>query len=326
MRTRCRRECANWLPKRRTANRSRRELIRPARPRPSAFKSQVESDVVKREPVAERPAPPPEPEVRSQPVQASAPAEPVARNISETKLDEPEVRREESQPDPAADDPLNRSFGDREQKADTGENLRFDFSDERKQIDDVAPEHEIERPEPDDGGWEVGEMPPEFEAAPRRQAPTLIAEPEPPPRAAPTPTRRAATPLRAPAVRFASPEKSAAFQMGNAGEDSADSVWVGPTHSSGFFLAIFFFVAIGFLVDERGHLWRACRQRALARPGSADRRLTSRGRSCPRCWWRCMTSIRNIYTLKGGHVALVITGNAQNSGVRRCTWSRSTPI
>ena len=35
-------------------------MIRPARPRPSAFKSQVESDVVKREPVADRPAPPPE--------------------------------------------------------------------------------------------------------------------------------------------------------------------------------------------------------------------------------------------------------------------------
>ncbi len=70
------------LPKRRTANRSRRERSAPARPRPSAFKSQVESDVVKREPVAERPAPPPEPEVRSQPDPGvRARAEPVARNM-----------------------------------------------------------------------------------------------------------------------------------------------------------------------------------------------------------------------------------------------------
>ncbi|MGD0117204.1 MAG: zinc-ribbon domain-containing protein [Candidatus Binatus sp.] len=288
-------------------------MIRPARPRPSAFKSQVESDVVKREPVAERPAPPPEPEVRSQPVQAAAPAEPVGRNIPDTKLDEPEVRTDEPQPDPAADDPLNRTFGDREQKADTGENLRFDFSDERKQIDDVAPEHEIERPEPDDGGWEVGETPAEFEAAPRRQAPTLIAEPEPPPRAAPTPPRRTATPLRAPAVRFASPEKSAAFQMGNAGEDDADSVWVGATHSSGFFIAIFIFVAIAFLVASAVICGEpAASVRML---GQAPQIGAYFARPVVPAMLVALHDIRSeYYTLKGGHVALVVTGNAENVG------------
>jgi len=288
-------------------------MIRPARPRPSAFKSQVESDVVKREPVVERPAPPPEPEVRDQPVQTAAPAEPVSRNIPETKLDEPEVRSDEPQPDPGADDPLNRSFGDREQKADTGENLRFDFSDERKQIDDVAPEHEIERPEPDDGGWEVGETPAEFEAAPRRQAPTLIAEPEPPPRTAPTPPRRTATPLRAPAVRFASPEKSAAFQMGNAGEDDADSVWVGATHSSGFFIAIFIFVAIAFLVASAVICGEpAASVRML---GQAPQIGAYFARPVVPAMLVALHDVRSeYYTLKGGHVALVITGNAQNVG------------
>src|SRR5271155_68640 len=288
-------------------------MIRPARPRQGALKSQVESDVVKREPVVERPAPPPEPEVRDQPVQTAAPAEPVSRNIPETKLDEPEVRSDEPQPDPAADDPLNRTFGDREQKADTGENLRFDFSDERKQIDDVAPEHEIERPEPDDGGWEVGETPAEFEAAPRRQAPTLIAEPEPPPRTAPTPPRRTATPLRAPAVRFASPEKSAAFQMGNAGEDDADSVWVGATHSSGFFIAIFIFVAIAFLVASAVICGEpAASVRML---GQAPQIGAYFARPVVPAMLVALHDVRSeYYTLKGGHVALVVTGNAQNVG------------
>ncbi|MGB3549181.1 MAG: zinc-ribbon domain-containing protein, partial [Candidatus Binatus sp.] len=134
--------------------------IRAARPRAGVLKSPVESDVVKREHSAElRPSNPPE----------------------------PEVRHEDGRREPEAGDPLNRPFGDREQKADTGENLKFDFSDERIDIGDAPPEDELERPEPDEGGWQVGDAPAEFESAPIRQAPAMMAEPEPAPRPASSP-------------------------------------------------------------------------------------------------------------------------------------------
>jgi len=291
--------------------------IRPARPRPSALKSQVESDVVKR--AESRPiAPVPEPEVRVQPVQppASDQRESVERKMPEPPSAEPEVRREEVPGEAEADDPLNRTFGDREQKADTGENLRFDFSDERKEISDTPDERELERAEPDDGGWQVGDVPDEFESAPIRPAPTMMEEPEPAPRPAPIPVRRMASPLRAEAPRFAQPPpaKAAGFQLGQV-DDSADAVSPGAPHASGFFLAMFFFVAIGFL----GASALICDEPA------ASARILSQAPQLGGYFARpivpaMLVSLHEVsskyYTLKGGHVALVITGNAQNVGTR----------
>ena len=289
--------------------------IRPARPRPSALKSQVESDVVKREPVAEsRPVRQPDPEVSTEPVPVPEAPAPVERLMPEAAT-EPEVREVKPQPEPEADDPLNRSFGDREQKADTSENLRFDFSDERKQIPDLAAEPEIERPEPEDGGWEVGETPAEFESDPIRRAPNLIEEPEHPVRAAPTPARRAATPLRAPAVRFASPAKSAGFQMGQAPEDAADAVAVGGVHSSGFFLALFFLVGVVYLAGSA----IICGEPAASVNilNQAPQIGAYFARPIVPAMLVALHDVRSeYYTLKGGHVALVVTGNAQNVGAQ----------
>jgi len=295
-------------------------MIRPARPRPSALKSQVESDVVKREPAAEaRPPRQQEPEVSAGPVQPPETLAPVARNMPEAapshSSDERPVLPEKPMAEPEADDPLNRSFGDREQKADTGENLRFDFSDERKQIDEVVPEPEIERPEPDDGGWEVGETPAEFESAPMRRAPSLIDEPEPAVNPAPITTRRAATPLRAPAVRFASPAKSAAFQMGQAPEDAADAAAVGPVHSWGVFVALFILVGIVFLAGSA----------VISGEPAASMNVLSQAPQIGSYFARpilpaMLVALHDVrseyYTLKGGHVALVVTGNAQNVGTQ----------
>src|ERR1019366_1405438 len=190
------------------------------RRRTALLKSPVESDVVKREHSAElRATNPPEPQVRVQ-RSDSEQREPLQHRMPETPANEPEVRHEEDRRELEADDPLNRPFGDREQKADTGENLKFDFSDERNEIGDAPPEHELERPEPDDGGWQVGDAPSEFESAPIRQATTLMAEPEPAPPPAPNRVRRAAAPLRAAAPRFApppAPAKPAGFQLGPVG-------------------------------------------------------------------------------------------------------------
>jgi predicted Zn finger-like uncharacterized protein len=285
--------------------------IRPARPRPSALKSQVESDVVKREHSGElRPSPIPEPEVRAQPAPVQSEEQPPA-----VRAVEPYIQREEVPHQPDVDDPLNRSFGDREpQKADTGENLRFDFSDERKDIPDTLPDHEIQRPEPHAGGWQVGEPPEEFERAPVRQAPTMMAESE---RPAPLPVRRMAAPLQAEAPRFGPPPapKAGGFQLGEV-DDGADAVPSGATHSSGFFLAIFFFVAIVFLAASA----------LISDEPAASVRMLSQAPQIGGYFARpivpamlvALHGVRSeYYTLKGGHVALVISGDAQNVGSRQ---------
>ena len=190
--------------------------IRPARPRASALKSPVESDVVKREPGAEaRPTVAPKPEASGAKIGTScaairAPtdsANDLRRRTPPAPAAQPEDRKEKPRNEPEADDPLNRTFGDRDQKADTGENLRFDFSDERGEIGDAPPEHELERPEPHDGGWQVGDTPADFEHAPRRQAPSMMDRPHASPAAA-TGTHPGApdgAPLEADMPRFAQP-------------------------------------------------------------------------------------------------------------------------
>jgi predicted Zn finger-like uncharacterized protein len=288
--------------------------IRPARPRPSALKSQVESDVVKREPVAEpRTTIAPEPEARAR-RSTPQPSAPVERKMPAAPTDEPEVRNKGERSEPDADDPLNRPFGEREQKADTGENLRFDFSDEHKAFSDAPPEHELERPEPDSGAWQVGEPPAEFESPPTRRVPTTIDEPDAAPRPR-TPVRRMAAPLLADAPRFAPspPAQAAGFRLGQA-DDSADTVPSGATHASGFFLAMFFLVAIVFL----GASALICGEPA------ASARILSQSplsdyfvRPIVPAMLVTLHDVRSkYYTLKGDHVALVITGNAKNVGSR----------
>ena len=290
--------------------------IRPARPRPSALKSPVESDVVKR--AEARPSLATKPEVRAQAAEPAPPRESVQSPKPAAAPEPPEDRRESRPDEPAADDPLNRTFGDRDQKADTGENLRFDFSDERGEIADAPPERELERDEPDDGGWQVGDAPADFEHAPMRQTPTMMAESEPAARPAPTAVRRMAAPLEAEAPRFAQPPAqaiSAGFQLGQAGADAAEPVYSGATHASGFFLAIFFFVAIAFL----GVSALICDEPvASARIlGGAPRIGGYFVRPIVPAMLVTLHDVRSeYYTLKGGHVALVISGIAQNVGAR----------
>jgi predicted Zn finger-like uncharacterized protein len=294
--------------------------IRPARPRPGpgALKSQVESDVVKRAESRPATAPPPAPQVRAQPVQPPPPRESVERKAPEPPPEKPQVRREEVRNEVEADDPLNRTFGDREQKPDTGENLRFDFSDERNEGADAPPEPELERDEPDDAGWQVGDLPDEFASAPIRHAPIKIDEPQPAPRPTPPPVRRMASTLLADAPRFAPPPatpKAAGFQLGQADDEHAEPVSPGATHASGFFLAMFFFVAIAFL----GMSALICGEPAAsARILSQAPRIGDYfARPIVPAMLVALQDVRSqYYTLKGGHVALVITGNAQNVGAR----------
>jgi predicted Zn finger-like uncharacterized protein len=295
--------------------------LRPARPRAGALKSQVESDIVRREHVEESkparvPAPPPARVEQPPPDPVPREArEPAASAIPKALQPQPGPPPSSGPPDLDADHPLNRSFGDREQKADTGENLKFDFSDERIDVGAPPPEEELERPEPDDS-WQVGDTPAEFESAPVRQPPRLIAEPEPAPRPLPTPVHRIPAPLHAPPPRFAEPAaKSAGFQLGHANDESPDSAAPGRTHSSGYFLAMFFFVAVAFVAASA----------LISDEPAASVRILSQAPRIGAYFAQpivpaMLVALHDVHSeyrsLKGGHIALVITGSARNVGTR----------
>ena len=89
----------------------------------------------------------------------------------------------------------------------------------------------------------------------------------------------------------------------------------GGTHASGFFLAIFFFIAVVFL----GAAALICGEPA------ASARILSQAPRIGDYFARpivpaMLVTLHDVrseyYTLKGGHVALVITGNARNVGSR----------
>ncbi|HLX04297.1 MAG TPA: zinc-ribbon domain-containing protein [Candidatus Binatus sp.] len=301
--------------------------IRPARPRASALKSPVESDVVKREvasearqPFAPKPEPRPQrPQPQAPRVEPQKPREFFAPQTPPAPPVQPEIPKAKPAEEPQADDPLNRTFGDRDQKADTGENLKFDFSDERGHLGDPTPENELERPEPPDSDWQVGDAPADFEHAARRQAPSMMADPQPAPRPTPTTVRRMAAPLEAEMPRFAhppTPAKSSGFQLGQADDDdTAEEASPGPTHASGVFLALFFFVAIVFL----GASALICDEPvASARILSGAPRIGDYfARPIVPAMLVTLHDVHSeYYALKGGHVALLITGAAQNVGNR----------
>ncbi len=90
-------------------------------------------------------------------------------------------------------------------------------------------------------------------------------------------------------------------------------MWVGATHSSGFFIAIFIFVAIAFLVASAVICGEpAASVRML---GQAPQIGAYFARPVVPAMLVALHDVRSeYYTLKGGHVALVVTGNAQNVG------------
>lgn len=296
-----------------------RRPVSAAPPSAGAIKSPVERVVKQVDP---RPAPAPAPEAHVRP------ASPVADRREFVQQARPEAQERTPPPEPEAqasesrreaeNDPLNRPFGDREQKPDTGENLKFVFNDDRNEVIEPPPEHQLERPEGDDDDWQVGEPSSEFASAPARQAPTMLDEDEPHARPAPSPVRRLGSPIQAQAPRFAPPRpqsRPAGFQLGQTISDASDTVASGATHSSGFFLALFFFVAIGFFGASA----------FIADEPAASARLLSQAPGIGEYFARpivpaMLVALRDVhsqyYQLKGGHVALVVSGNAQNVGTR----------
>ncbi|MGA7871041.1 MAG: hypothetical protein WCA22_09090, partial [Candidatus Binatus sp.] len=124
-----------------------------------------------------------------------------------------------------------------------------------------------------------------------------------------------AAPLRAPAPRFAPRAKAAGFQLGQAGDDRVDTAAAGGTHASGFFLAMFFFIAAVFLGASA----------LICDAPAASARILSQAPRIGGYFARpivpamlvALHGVRSeYYTLKDGHIALVVTGNAENVGTR----------
>ena len=297
--------------------------VRPPRSRPSQLKSPVESDIVKREPIpGQQPAAPVAPERRVQPSQpADVVRAPIERKKPEPPPAKPEVRSETREPD-SDDDPLNRSFGDRDQKADTGENFKFDFNFDRGDVGEAEPERELERPDRDDRDWQVGDTASEFASAPARRAPTVMddTEPEPAPRrAAPaSQARRMGSQIAADAPRFAQrPQpRAGGFQLGQGVTEAADAAWSsGETHSSVFVLGILFFVFVVFLVASG----------LISDAPAASARILSQAPGFGDQFSRpivpaMVVALQDVhseyYQLKGGHTALVVSGKVENVGAR----------
>ncbi len=292
------------------------QTIRPARLRASVPRPSVEPSGVKREAIAPARAAQPEPE--------AAPENPVdARHFESGKQEiertEPIASENIHERELESDHPLNRTFGDREQRAGTGENFKFDFSDESREITDTEHEDEIAAPEGDDDRWEVGDAA-EFDTEPDRRAPimhapTTVAAAEPSARPAPASPHRVAAALKAgrPRAQAPQPATSAGYELGHLADEADDLPMPGKTYASGYFVAMFFLVAIGFVAASS----------LICGEPVASARLLSEAPQIGPYFARpivpaMLVALHDVHTeyrtLKGGQVAIVITGTAQNVG------------
>jgi predicted Zn finger-like uncharacterized protein len=310
--------------------------VRPPRPRASALKPPAESSVVADDALenelVERDRVAGEAAVESESQSASA-APPAAR---EPQLDSraafertipgsdrriPESTAEEFVEGTASESshPLDRVFADREQEADTGENLKFDFSDDATRGGAAEHEPEMLRADNADDRWEVGATPPEFESAPAPRTLT-VADAADTLRAAPTHPHRSVPPFKSTPPQFAEPPaqaKSAGYELGYLdGDDDASLDARGNTHASGFFLGMFFIVALGFLAAS----FLICDEPlASARLLSQTPRIGGYfARPIVPAMLVALHDVQPEYrTLKGDQPALVIGGSAQNVGTRK---------
>ena len=296
------------------------QTVRPPRPRASAAPA---ASMQQRSVIREAVAPPIE---RARDVHQSE----SANEHLEHRIPEPSASESNGGHELESDHPLNRTFGDREQKADTGENFRFDFNDERHELGDSARDHQRDHQQDhqmtapdhgDDDRWQVGDASAEFDAEPSRHAPTMTDARttdahEQPARPSPASAHRVAAALKAARPRIAEslqPAKSAGYELGHLGEDEDDMPMLGKTYASGYFVAMFFVVAIGFVVASG----------LISSEPVASARLLSQAPRIGPYFARpivpaMLVALHDIHTeyrtLKGGQVALVITGSAQNVG------------
>jgi predicted Zn finger-like uncharacterized protein len=289
------------------------QTLRPPRPRASAPATPPPRRNVIRESAA--PARAPEPEFEAPPEN-----EHDAQQFESAKyhIDDPPPQKPAAdsiyQRDPESDHPLDRSFADRV-KADTGENFKFDFSDERHEIRSDESHDEI--PARDDDGWQVGDdsdFGGDADQHPPNRAPTRLDAARPSPASA----HRVAAALKTARPQLAEaphPEKSARYEIDHVDDDPDAMPMLDKIYSSGYFIAMLFAVAIAFVAASS----------LISSEPVASSRLLSQAPQIGSFFARpivpaMLVALHDVHTeyrtLKGGQVALVITGTAQNVGAR----------
>lgn len=203
---------------------------------------------------------------------------------------------------PSTDDLLSKPF--RDEGSPSGENLRFDFNDDRMERETPAPD-EIAHAR-DSGEWQVGESDEETAdgetMASRAQAfassDTRTEEPGP------------ESKVRRRAARPAKPDDDVEFVDEDAAPIYNRSV---ATHSARFFIALLTLIAIGYGVMT---MWIRSAPATAAEMFSHLPKIGDRF-VLPIAPAR-LVAMRDVHAdylrTKGGHVALVVTGIAENVG------------
>ena len=209
---------------------------------------------------------------------------------------------------PSTDDLLSKPF--REEDSASGENLKFDFSEEqinreRAEREAAAPVVEESAEPRDRGEWQVGETEFEAPAAAERFETARASQPEPAAAEPAAPPRRARK-----AVAKAPKEEREDFLD----EDAAPIYNHGiATHSARFFIALFALIGLGYgLMTVMIRSAPATAAELLSHlPRVGDRFIA------PIAPAR-LVAMRDVHSdylkTKGGHTALVVTGIAENVG------------
>ncbi|HUY26552.1 MAG TPA: zinc-ribbon domain-containing protein [Candidatus Binataceae bacterium] len=223
---------------------------------------------------------------------------------------------------PSTAELMNRPFSRESVEPDAGENLSFDFSDEGSL---GAPEETADTSVREADDWQVGETPAEF--APRA-ALAIDGQSEPAADAAaargtapPFATRTKPGELRIAQPRFATaaarPARASDAQHAYASDGLPDDVAYvesrGPAHSAGWFIALFFAVAVGFGLASM----------AICGEPVASARMLSQAPGLGAHFTRpivpaMLVALHNVRAqyqpIKGGAVALLVSGTAENVG------------
>ncbi|MHB8381379.1 MAG: zinc-ribbon domain-containing protein [Candidatus Binataceae bacterium] len=278
----------------------------PASPRPKKAMVRDISSAPARPQTTDLAPSPPEPP-RSESAHTPAPA---------AHVDEP-VAAEDTKP--STDDLMSRPFARETDASDPGENLKFDFSDEGSvSHQDEVPEARTERDENDDE-WQVGDLPTDF--APAMAAPPpgriRIARVEEPRQLIPHADEEPFAQPRFAAAAAASATRAPGSERGYTSDRLPDDVAYiesrGVTRSAGWFVGVFFLVAVAFGLASMVICGEpAASARMLSQVPGFGARFT---RPIVPATLVALRGVRAQYLpIKGGANALVVSGTAENVG------------
>jgi predicted Zn finger-like uncharacterized protein len=286
----------------------------PARPRKPAAPRAAKTPEAPPTPGAEEPSPPPS--AQSKPAPGGAPG---------PQTEEPPSAAASAEA--SEENPLDRTFSrERSGELESGENLTFDFANERNPNEQGTAEEPGVEDRHSEDHWEVGEAPEDPEAASDPALQEMRARPAPakPPGHKPIftapPRREAPRPgeLRAREFTIADagveePQPRRGRHKDFFSDELTDLPAHRPTHSSGWFLGLFMVIAVLFGVASLAiHIAPAPVARVLSQ-------IPQVGANFERPTVPAMlVALHDVHAdyqqIKGGQTALLITGTAENVG------------